>query len=131
MLMAYLAAAMLFGAQTDDRLSDAAVAARLVDALKDPDLEVRLALGQALTKVSGVAVGPLTVALKDPLPARRAGAAYALGLIGDRANDALPNLLDALNDPELEVRRQAALAVGRVLSARPARVVPRPQAVRR
>lgn len=128
--MAWLAALLLLGAQPDDRPSDAAVAVRLVDALKDPDLEVRLALGQALTKVSGAALGPLTVALKDKIPARRAGAAYALGLIGDRAAESLPGLLDALGDPEVEVRRQAAMAVSRVLSARQPRPVPR-HAVRR
>lgn len=121
-MSAWLLAASLAALQPPvPRPDDAAVVVRLVDALRDPDVEVRQHLGAALAKLPADAVGPLTVALKDAVPARRAGAAYALGLIGEPASAALPGLLDALTDADLEVRRQASQAVGRVITARPAR----------
>ena len=131
-MAAWLVAALLIPPPADARPSDGVVVARLVEALKDPDLDVRLHLGAALAQVPNAAVDPLTAALRDANPSRRAGAAYALGLIGGRAADALPVLLDVLDDPELEVRRQASQAVNRVLASRPARRAnPRPVAVRR
>lgn len=110
---------LVFALSTADlpaRPDDAVIVTRLVEALKDSDVEVRQNLGAALAKLSADAVGPLTAALKDPNPARRAGAAYALGLIGEPAAAALPGLLDALTDADLEVRRQASQSVGRVLT---------------
>lgn len=138
-MAAWLAAGVLIAGQADARAParpgarppESAVVARLVAALKDPDLDVRLALGQALARMPAAAVGPLGEALRDADPMRRAGAAYALGLIGEPAAAALPNLLDALDDPELEVRRQSARAVGRVMVPRASPRPLRPEAVRR
>ena len=88
---------------------------RLIDALKDPDFEVRQNLGAALAKTGPRVVPLLREALKDKLVERRSGAAYALGLLGDTARPALPELLDALNDPDTDVRRQASYAIARVV----------------
>lgn len=119
MLTLCIAAATLTTAQAQTRPADSVIVAKLVEALKDPDLEVRQNLGAALARLPIEAVGPLMAALKDANPARRAGAAYALGLIGDpAASSALPGLLDALSDPELEVRRQASQAVARIVTPR-------------
>ena len=60
----------------------AAISKRLVEALRDPDPEVRQNLAVALAKIGPPAIEYLIGALKDPLPERRAGSAYALGLIG-------------------------------------------------
>lgn len=114
-MQALLLVLAILPADPPARPDDAVIVTRLVEALKDTDVEVRQNLGAALAKLPVDSVGPLTAALKDPNPARRAGAAYALGLIGEPAAAALPGLLDALTDTDLEVRRQASQSVGRVL----------------
>ena len=88
---------------------------RLIEGLKDPDPDVRQNLAVALAKVGPAAVEPLVTALSDSLPERRAGVAYALGQIGTPARSALPKLLDALDDKEVDVRRQAAYAISRLV----------------
>ncbi|MCU0703786.1 MAG: HEAT repeat domain-containing protein [Fimbriiglobus sp.] len=92
---------------------------RLIDGLKDPDPDVRLNLAVALAKVGPVAVEPLTAALDDSLAERRAGAAYALGQMGVVARPALPKLLDALDDKDLDVRRQASYSLSRLVPSGP------------
>ena len=94
---------------------DPAVVRRLIDALKDSDPEVRQNLAAALAKIGTPSVEPLISALKDGVPERRAGAAYALALIGQPARAALPALLGALDDKEIEVRRQASYAISRLV----------------
>ena len=93
------------------------VVRQLVDGLKDPDFEVRQNLAAALAKTGGRTVAPLREALKDKLVERRSGAAYALGLLGEAARPALPDLLEALHDSDTDVRRQASFAIGRVVPA--------------
>ena len=100
--------------------SDDALVARLIAALSDPDVDVRLNLAYALAKIGPPSVEPLIAALKDPNPECRAGAAYTLGLIGPAARAALPALLDTLADADVEVRRQASYAIGRMIPARSA-----------
>jgi hypothetical protein len=90
---------------------------RLVEALNDSDLDVRQNLGVALAKIGPASVEPLTAALKDKSADRRAGAAYALGLIGSEAKTALPELLELLKDDDVGVRRQASFAIGRIVPA--------------
>lgn len=96
---------------------DPAIVLRLIEALKDPDPEVRQNLAAALAKIGTASVEPLIRALRDGTAERRAGAAYALALIGTPARSALPALLGALGDKELEVRRQASFAVSRLVPA--------------
>ncbi|MEO2091088.1 MAG: HEAT repeat domain-containing protein [Gemmataceae bacterium] len=98
-----------------DPPSDAVLVRRLVDALKDADPDVRQNLATALAKIGPAAVEPLTGALKDGLAERRAGAAYALGLMGGTAKTALADLLELLDDKDVDVRRQAAYAISRVV----------------
>lgn len=92
-----------------------ALVRRLVDALKDPDPDVRQNLAVALAKIGSAAVEPLMAALEDSLAERRAGAAYALGHMGNAAKPALAKLLDALDDKDLDVRRQASYAISRLV----------------
>lgn len=88
----------------------------LVKALGDADLTVRLNAGLALAEIGPAAVAPLTEALRDKNRDRRAAAAYALGQLGTVAQPAVPDLMRALEDDDRLVRRQAALAVGRVVA---------------
>lgn len=100
---------------------------RLITGLKDTDPDVRQNLAQALAKIGPAAVEPLIAALGDDLAERRAGAAYALGQIGAPARSALPKLLDALDDKDLDVRRQASYAISRLVpsgAARPPATAP-------
>jgi HEAT repeat protein len=88
---------------------------RLIDGLKDPDPDVRQHLAVALAKIGPAGVEPLIAALGDTSAEKRAGAAYALGQIGPPARGALPKLLDALDDKDLDVRRQASYAISRLV----------------
>ena len=98
-----------------DPVADDVVIQRIIAALKEPDPDVRQNLANTLAKMGPAAVEPLIATLKDTVSERRAGAAYSLGLIGAPAKKALPQLLDLLDDPELDVRRQAAYAVSRIV----------------
>jgi HEAT repeat protein len=70
----------------------------------------------ALAAIGPPAVGPLTVALKNAVPAVRARAAVCLGRIGDaRAVDAL---LVAAEDPNGHVKRAARAALACIPEAR-------------
>jgi hypothetical protein len=89
----------------------------LIDALRDPDSDVRLNAAVALAAVGPDAVESLTAALNDRNPDARAGAAYALGLIGAPAAPATAELIKKLKDDETEVRRQTAQALGRIVAA--------------
>jgi HEAT repeat protein len=53
----------------------------------------------------------------DPVPEVRAEAARALGVTGEPAESVAP-LVEALDDPNVEVRRAATLALGRIDSPR-------------
>lgn len=103
------------GVPAAEPVADDVLVKRLIAALQDPDPDVRQNLATALAKIGPAAVEPLTAALADDLPERRAGAAYALGQIGPPARSALPKLLDALDDKELDVRRQASYALSRLV----------------
>ncbi|VTS03154.1 HEAT repeat domain-containing protein [Tuwongella immobilis] len=95
---------------------DRKLIASLVESLTDADSEVRLHLATALSQCGPEALPPLIEALSDKLPARRGGAAYALGQMGPSAKSAIPNLVANLKDPDVIVRRQTALAISRILT---------------
>ncbi len=70
------------------------------------------ALG-AFGPVARPAIEPLRTALKDPSPAVRRNAAWALGRIGPAGGEAVvSDLCELLGDPEPLVRRDAATALG-------------------
>jgi HEAT repeat protein len=124
-----VAAVILFAVQlvpavpAADPVREDVLVRRLIDALKDPDPDVRQNLAAALAKIGPAAVESLVAALRDSVADRRAGAAYTLGQMGSPARSAMPALLDALDDRDLDVRRQASFAVSRLVpsgTAKPA-----------
>lgn len=95
-----------------DPIPKAAIAA-LIEALKDSGPDVRAAARQALAEVGPAAkqaLPLLLISLKDEDASVRCSAAYALGRIGD-SDDVVSALLQALYDPESNVRDAAASAL--------------------
>jgi HEAT repeat protein len=66
------------------------------------------------------AVPALAAALKDPAPEVRAGAAYALVKLKDKAKDATPALKEALGDSDRLVRYNAVVALHNMETGTPA-----------
>jgi len=79
------------------RLSrDSTAIARLIDALKEQDPEIRYWAADALGKIgASAAIPPLIIALKDPLDAVRMSACVALGDL--KAREAIPDLLNLVS----------------------------------
>lgn len=82
----------------------------LITALSDIDSQISQAARTGLESAGPAAVPQLAVAVKSPAVQVRAGAAYALGGIGNPA--ALSALAPALSDPAIDVRRSACVALG-------------------
>jgi len=86
-------------------------------ALKDPDVNVRLAAIGALGQLGGEAqsmVLPLQACLRDESAAVRASAARALVRIGTIAGSAVPALTYLLHDENEDVRNAAKQALGAI-----------------
>jgi HEAT repeat protein/beta-lactamase regulating signal transducer with metallopeptidase domain len=95
--------------QRQDPRPDAVAA--LVNALDDPDRQVRLSALASLAEMNDVRAVPGAMqALTSDDPEMRRNAVYLLGEMGDRR--ALPGLLPLLDDPDRQVRRTAARALG-------------------
>lgn len=90
--------------------------AALIAALKDKDQEVRGAAAVSLgDHADAAAAAPLAVALSDKSAFVRAQTARALGVNGSAASFAVPALIRLLgSDPDGEVKRQAATALGSI-----------------
>jgi HEAT repeat protein len=88
----------------------------LVAALKDKEQEVRSAAIVAIGQYRDTsAIRPLINSLADKADFVRAYAAYALGINGKDATEAVPAIVRLFtSDDDLEVRRQAAHALGRI-----------------
>jgi HEAT repeat protein len=85
----------------------------LIDALDDPAEEVAYAAQCALTEIGPKALPALARALKDKRVNVRASAAYSIGGRWSRESRTfLPDLIDALRDPEPRVRWCACAALG-------------------
>ncbi len=92
---------------------------RVIEALGDPDADVRLAAAVSLgwrgfSKRSPALVPALGRALADPDPQVRRCSAASLGNLGLDAEAALPALRALANDPETEVREQAAQVISTI-----------------
>jgi HEAT repeat protein/beta-lactamase regulating signal transducer with metallopeptidase domain len=102
--------ALLWGGARQHDTTSIAVPA-LIQALKDPDVEVRRAAVSSLNNLQDPrAVPGLVNALKDGDPEVRAGAASALGSLQDRR--AVPGLIAAMKDSNRDVRQFALSALG-------------------
>ncbi|HSB08156.1 MAG TPA: HEAT repeat domain-containing protein [Blastocatellia bacterium] len=88
----------------------------LIEALNDKSPEVRGAAAVSLgDHADARAIAPLADALGDKSAFVRAQAARALGVNGISAAQAVSKLINLLNsDPDNEVKRQAATALGRI-----------------
>lgn len=92
---------------------------RVIEALGDPDTEVRLAaacfLGwRGFGKRSPMLVPALSRVLADPDPRVRENSARTLGDLGLDAETALPALRALANDPERVVRERAAESISAI-----------------
>lgn len=109
------AATALGAARTkDDAPMSPQVVPALVKLLADSNVEVRGAAGRSLRNFPAAALSAIKAALTDPNADLRAGAVAALGFfkLTDEVKALLPDLLQALNDKNPEVRRRAALSLG-------------------
>jgi len=100
-----------FGADAAGAVGD------VVEALKDPDAQVRSAAAWALSQIGAAgaaAVPALAASLTDPNAWVRSLSAVALREMGDRALPAVPALAKALRDPEPFVRAPAADAIANI-----------------
>lgn len=86
---------------------------QLLEAAEAADPGVRAAVADTVAAWGqGAPLEPLIVMLQDPVSSVRAAAARALGLAGSRSPQvAVPALLRAIEDPDLEVRRMAINAL--------------------
>jgi HEAT repeat protein len=71
----------------------------LIEALRTRDIDTRWVVVESLASVGPQAVGPLTDALRDGDPRVRGGAAAVLAILGERAEPAIPALIEALGNP--------------------------------
>jgi HEAT repeat protein len=87
-----------------------------IAALRAADGERRTAAAEALAALGPPAVPALVVALRDPDAGVRAGAAYALGKIGDAR--AVEPIMALVEDRDPSLRSVAARALGRLRDSR-------------
>ncbi|MCX9076682.1 MAG: HEAT repeat domain-containing protein, partial [Candidatus Methanoperedens sp.] len=97
-------------------LEDARAVDPFIQALRDPDYEVRRAADKALVSIGEPSVEPLIRALRDPDTNVRSAAASALGELKDAR--AVEPFIQALRDPEWWVRQRAASALGELKDTR-------------
>lgn len=86
----------------------------LVQCLGDEDPMVRYRSIRALSKIGMVAAPDLAEALRDREPVVRYGAAKALGGMGNEARYSAGALMNALNDPQANVREAAFQALAQI-----------------
>ena len=76
----------------------------IIEALNDESSFIRDTAAQALVEIGPAAVSPLIAALKDENLRVRKAAAIALGHIGPDAREAVPALIMALEEGDMELR---------------------------
>jgi hypothetical protein len=95
----------------------AAAVPRFVQDTTDTNSAIRWRALWVLSHVTArpdLAVPALTRSLRDPVEGNREIAAYDLGAFGTNAQSAVPELIIALNDSSLDVKRQAASALQKI-----------------
>lgn len=92
---------------------DASRSEQCVQSLADRDSFVAREAIAELTRIGQAACGPLVEALQSQDLLTRQRAAHALSNIGSNHPDHVRVLINALKDADVEVRRRAALALGR------------------
>lgn len=120
--IALLAVGLLGGAALARAESPKERAAKLTKKLAtDKKASVRADAAKELGDIGAWdAVPALAAALKDPAPEVRAGAAYALVKLKDKAKDATPALQEALGDSDRLVRYNAVVALHNMETGTPA-----------
>ena len=88
-------------------------APRLLNALRHEESRVDQ-IADGLARIGRPAVGPLTLAIRDPEPRVRRGAALALGQIRPLAPGTVQTLATGLADPDVEVRAAFLTAIGQL-----------------
>jgi len=83
-------------------------------ALDDPNVEVRRNAVEAFRWMGEPALPELISALKNAMPPVRRSAARSIGRLGNAAKTAEAALVEAVNDPDAEVRDAAAKALGAI-----------------
>lgn len=92
---------------------------KLLQAMNDPDPEIRWRAEFALGRIQPSGLKSLTESLRDKSPKIRISAAQVLGPLARRAAPTVPALLDALADPEGEVRVWVVKALGDIDPSNP------------
>jgi hypothetical protein len=100
--------------------------AALIEALGDPNGEVRLNVATALANLGDAAVPSLIESLGSASPLRRAGAATSLSRVYPPAQAAVPALLKAMKDKDDLVRREVSYALSRIVGFGPGSPPPPP-----
>ncbi|MGA2264541.1 MAG: HEAT repeat domain-containing protein [Acidobacteriota bacterium] len=86
----------------------------LIGAFRDTNIDVRWYSAHALGHQGAAALPLLVPTLKDADPRLRRGAGEALEYMGSAARPAVPDLLRILQDPDLSVQLQGALALAAI-----------------
>lgn len=106
---------------------EAVLAPALTEALFDSEHVVRESAFQALSQMDADVIAALTKSLQKSLGAKEAQtrqrAASCLGLLGEDARKAVPDLVKLMKDPSEQVRIQASFALGHI-GASPDSAVP-------
>ncbi len=87
---------------------------QLIQLLKEPDENVRVAAASALQRLGGLALPVLVDLLKEPKEDKNVKiyAASIIGDIGPSAKGSIPDLVDALKDPDVILRVNLIHALG-------------------
>ena len=86
----------------------------LVNLFGDPVPGVRLQAARAVVKIGPSAINILMNTIPNENFHRRLSAIFALGEIGSKASDAVPLLIEQLQDQLPMIRSQSALALGKI-----------------
>jgi HEAT repeat protein len=90
----------------------------LLPTIKEMSSQSRAYTAEVLSNVSASAIPSLVAALKNKEGAVRAASAEILGKMGSAAKDAVPDLIEALNDEDQSVGEKVKAALGEIKDPR-------------